>query len=107
MSKWDKTKKDLQKQLKTPAWVFMLIGLAFIVTSIFWNVVGASEGYYKGYNEALEHEESQSAYLIYLDYDFEQRKEMFWSTIMWDVASNTKTIFIAFTLVAILWAITR
>jgi len=106
MSKeWKKFKKVSTERTSVPMWVFYIICIAWLGTIIFADVNGQDEGYWDGYNQALEDEQEQDLYTIWLTYDYDTRVESFWSTIMWDVSNHTTEIFMVLTLFLLLLGI--
>jgi hypothetical protein len=106
MSKdWKKLKKDLTRTTKVPVWVFILLAIGGVGAVAVGNTLGWDEGYWDGYNDAPQQDYEQYQYEIWLTYDYETRQQSFWSTIMWDVSTHTKEIFIVLTLFLLLLAL--
>ena len=88
-----------------PVWAFFVIMLCSLGLIIFAEQMGYSDGYKDALNKNLVTQIEHENWEEWNTYDFETRKESFWSVIMWDVANNTKNIFIALVLVLLLLAI--
>jgi len=102
---WKGFKEVATEKANTPMWVFYLLAVGVLALTMFADINGHDEGYWDGYNDALEESEEQSLYMIWLDYDFDTRQESFWSVIMWDVATHTKEIFVVLALFLLFLAV--
>ena len=107
MSKED-IKKFFRKEIKKVNYLTItllivgIVGISFLVSSLSFDS-GVSTGYEKAIKEQVEQQEKSNYYSL----EYSDRKEYFWSSIIYDVMNNTTAIFMVLTIVLILWALMR
>lgn len=102
---WKKLKKEMKCTIRVPMWAFILLAMGVLGVVALGNTMGYDDGYWEGYNDAPKEAYEQYQYEIWNTYDYNTRVQSFWSTIMWDVATHTKEIFILLSLFLILLAV--
>lgn len=96
-------KKDMGKPMKLNVGGFLIAFGVMFILMIFMNITGDSQGYNRGYTQALNDNAEKLNWDEWKGYSFEVQKQSFWSIIMWEVGTHTTQIF--FTIILLLLAL--
>ena len=98
-------KQDMAKPIKGTQGGFLIFA-GFLALLFIGSLIYVSEEQFnKGYTDALKDNMKQQNYETFLSYDFDTRKEAFWTTIMWEVGNSSGTILMMLGLIGVLWAV--